>query len=209
MDSSPPRVGSLLKRTRSCVSENIRVNSSFPSNNLFVRNAQSKTLRAIYLSNSLVKSVLTANEPSRLRFISAGIKIISRQGSGQSGKAQANQKFRVLNDGVSSVLPYLREEDVLKADLTVLKMFLQQAYPTVWGFAEPFKTALENRRRFSLYQPFLCTDATAEFGHQMLRIEPSVCEGVAYVRMFIFGYDASYAFSVCSSLSHFPSGNQG
>jgi multisite-specific tRNA:(cytosine-C5)-methyltransferase len=134
-----------------CVSENIRVNSSFPSHNLFVRNAQSRTLRAIYLSNSLVKSVITANEPSRLRFISAGIKIIGRQDSGQSGKAQANQRFRVLNDGVSSVLPYLRDEDILKADLTALKMFLQQAYPVVRGFAEPFKSTLENRRRFSLY----------------------------------------------------------
>ena len=109
-------------------------------------------MRAIYLSNSLVKSVLTANEPSRLRFISAGIKIISKQDAGQSGKAQANQKFRVLNDGVSSVLPYLREEDILKADLTALRMFLQQAYPVVRGFAEPFKSALESKRRFLLYQ---------------------------------------------------------
>jgi multisite-specific tRNA:(cytosine-C5)-methyltransferase len=96
--------------------------------------------------------VLTANEPSRLRFISAGIKIISRQDSGQSGRAEANQKFRVLNDGVSSVLPYLSEEDILKANLTVLKIFLQQAHPVVREFAEPFKSALESRRRFLLYQ---------------------------------------------------------
>ena len=133
------------------MSENIRVNSTFPSHNLFVRNAQSKTLRAIYLSNPLVKSVLTANEPSRLRFIYAGVKIISRQDAGQSGKAQANQRFRVLNDGVSSVLPYLRDEDILKADLTALRVFLQQAYPGIRGFTEPFKSTLESRCRFLLY----------------------------------------------------------
>lgn len=50
------------------------------------------------------------------------------------------------------MLPYLQDEDILKADLTALKMFLQQAYPPVRGFAEPFKSALETRRRFSSYQ---------------------------------------------------------
>ena len=50
------------------------------------------------------------------------------------------------------MLPYLQDEDILKADLTALKMFLQQAYPVVRAFAEPFKTALETRRRFSSYQ---------------------------------------------------------
>jgi len=60
-----------------------------------------------------------------------------------------NQQSQVLNDGVLSMLPYLIA--ILKANLTTLKMFLQQAYPLAWGFAKLSKSTLETRHRSLLY----------------------------------------------------------
>jgi multisite-specific tRNA:(cytosine-C5)-methyltransferase len=143
---------------------------AFPTQDLFVRNADPTVLRSLYLSNGLVRAVLTSNEPSRLRIISAGIKIATKQEGSQRAAAklkmkqehaatggegddanpgpegeelEALQKYRVLNDAVSLVLPYMKPEEVIHGDMGVLKVFVQKTYPLAKEFAEPYKEAFE------------------------------------------------------------------
>jgi multisite-specific tRNA:(cytosine-C5)-methyltransferase len=144
---------------------------AFPTQDLFVRNADPTVLRSLYLSNDLVRAVLTSNEPSRLRIISAGIKIATKQEGSQRAAAklkmkqehaatggeggdevnpgpegeelEALQKYRVLNDAVSLVLPYMKPEEVIHGDMGVLKVFVRKTYPLAKEFAEPYKEAFE------------------------------------------------------------------
>jgi multisite-specific tRNA:(cytosine-C5)-methyltransferase len=134
--------------------------TTFPAHNLFVRNADPKVLRSIYLSNDLVKQILTFNEPSRLRFISAGIKLATRQeGSNRianklkrdggtviedEGESGMESKYRVLNDAVPQILPYMAPGDVLEGDMDVLKAFLRKAYPLAKEFPEAFRDTFES-----------------------------------------------------------------
>jgi len=134
-----------------------------------VRNADPTVLRSVYLSNGLVKAVITSNEPSRLRIISAGIKIATKQEGSQravaklkskqahaaadGGKAgpaetwdedlELLQKYRILNDAVGLVLPYMKEEDIIHGDLNVLMVFVQRTYPLAKEFADPYREAFE------------------------------------------------------------------
>lgn len=149
--------------------------SAFPAHNLFVRNSDPTILRSVYLSNDIVKAVLTANEPSRLRIISAGLKIATKQeGSGRalaklkqkqadgdgavvtSEDAEVFQKYRVLNDAVALILPYMKPEHIIHGDMGVLKVFVRRTYPLAKEFEEPYKGTFE----------------ACEFGHQVLRIDP-------------------------------------
>jgi multisite-specific tRNA:(cytosine-C5)-methyltransferase len=124
-----------------------------------VRNADPRVLRSIYLSNDLVKQILTFNEPSRLRFISAGIKLATRQeGSNRiankqkrdggtivenEGESGMESKYRVLNDAVPQILSYMAPGDVLEGDMDVLKAFLRKAYPLAKEFPEAFRDMFE------------------------------------------------------------------
>jgi hypothetical protein len=168
---------------------------SFPCENLFVRNADSTILRSVYLSNDLVKSVLTSNEPSRLRMISAGIKLATRQEGAQRAAVKAkrargetvdadgaaldekeNPKFRVLNDAVSQVLPYMNPEDVIVGDMGVLKTFVMRTYPLAREFEEPYRERFEQcGKSLSLLDGSMLT-YVVEFGHQVLRIDPPAGE---------------------------------
>ncbi|CCA74131.1 related to NCL1-tRNA (cytosine-5-)-methyltransferase / probable Orotate phosphoribosyl transferase [Serendipita indica DSM 11827] len=137
---------------------------AFPRHNLFVRNADATTLRSVYLSNDRVKAVLTSNEPSRLRFISAGVKLAVRQDAGarkamaQGGPdAETAQKYRVLHDSVSQVLPFMRPEDVIHGDTRLLKVFVERMYPLAREFASPYGEVL----------------GRCELGHHVLQIDPS------------------------------------
>ncbi|KIM25888.1 hypothetical protein M408DRAFT_330889 [Serendipita vermifera MAFF 305830] len=136
--------------------------SALPAHNLFVRNSDPTILRSVYLSNDIVKAVLTANEPSRLRIISAGLKIATKQeGSGRalaklkqkeaagdgavvtSEDAEVFQKYRVLNDAVALILPYMKPEHIIHGDMGVLKVFVRRTYPLAKEFEEPYKGTFE------------------------------------------------------------------
>ncbi|CAG8685040.1 14337_t:CDS:2, partial [Acaulospora colombiana] len=154
-----PNVPDVQKCLRYDGSYGYNATSPFPAHNLFVRNADPTVLRSIYLSNDLVKQVLTFNEPSRLRFISAGIKLATRQeGSNRmanklkrSGGISAEEvgdggtesKYRVLNDAVTQILPYMVPGDVLNGDMNVLKTFIRKAYPLTREFPEVVRDMFE------------------------------------------------------------------
>jgi multisite-specific tRNA:(cytosine-C5)-methyltransferase len=83
---------------------------SFPTTDLFVRNAIGEPLRAIYISNALVRGVLNRNPTIRL--LNAGTRLFVRQAD---PKSESTCLWRVHSDGLELVDPFLGSQRVVKA----------------------------------------------------------------------------------------------
>ncbi|KAI6037626.1 S-adenosyl-L-methionine-dependent methyltransferase [Pisolithus marmoratus] len=119
----------------------LNLTTSFPSSNVLVRNPAGDPVRSLYLTNSLVKSVIQANDYTRMRLMASGTKVITKQEAARGMDAQ----YRVLGEGLPVVLPYIKPEAIMYADLGVLKALLQNYYPLCASFGEPFRSEMEAR----------------------------------------------------------------
>lgn len=75
------------------------------------------------------------NEYSRLRVITAGVKAFVRQDS-QAKRDVDDEwriecKWRIPNEGVGEIVPHIGEGVVRDVGLDVLKVLLEEQYPTV------------------------------------------------------------------------------
>ena len=118
--------------------EKLNLNSSFPAQNLLVRNPSGEAARSMYLTNDLVRKVIENNEYTKLRLVTAGTKIFGRQ----EGKT-AGSSFRVLGDGIPVVMPYIADEHIITADIEVLRVLMEGYYPLLSAFNQEFRDALE------------------------------------------------------------------
>ncbi|KAG5637196.1 hypothetical protein H0H81_005409 [Sphagnurus paluster] len=130
---------------RHCI-ERLNLTPDFPSSNILVRNPEGDAVRSLYLGNDLVKSVIENNNYARIRLSAAGTKVFAKQDSGKSGAAAgAEPQFRVLGEGLPVVLPFVDPTTIITADLPTLKVLVQNYYPLVSSFPEPFKTVSGER----------------------------------------------------------------
>ena len=121
--------------------------SDFPSSNLLVRNPAGEPARSLYLTNDLVRAVLSNNDYRRIRLMTAGTKIFTRQESGfgrgsAGGGEDAIEKvprFRLLSEGLLAVLPYIKPESIVDTDLLALRRLLETYYPLLTAFDEVFQ----------------------------------------------------------------------
>jgi multisite-specific tRNA:(cytosine-C5)-methyltransferase len=94
--------------------ENIRnffsLSPSFPTTDLFVRNAKGEPIRAIYITNSLVKEVMNRNPTVRL--LNAGTRLFVKQ---PDPKAGADCLWRTHSDGLDLIDPFLGPDRVVNA----------------------------------------------------------------------------------------------
>lgn len=123
-----------------CVKQ-LNLTTSFPSSNVLVRNPAGEPVRSFYLTNSLVKSVIQANDYTRMRLMASGTKVITKQEAARGMDAQ----FRVLGEGLPVVLPYITSDVIMCADFGTLKALLQNYYPLCTSFGEPFRSEIEAR----------------------------------------------------------------
>lgn len=123
-----------------CVKQ-LNLTTSFPSSNVLVRNPAGEPVRSFYLTNSLVKSVIQANDYTRMRLMASGTKVITKQEAARGMDAQ----FRVLGEGLPVVLPYITSDVIMCADFGTLKALLQNYYPLCASFGEPFRSEIEAR----------------------------------------------------------------
>jgi multisite-specific tRNA:(cytosine-C5)-methyltransferase len=121
--------------------ERLQIIPSFPSQNVLVRNTltDSNSIRSFYISNDLVKAVITNNDYQKLRLTAAGTKVFTKQEAGKGLEAQ----YRVLGEGLPVVLPFVKPEAVLKGSLATLKTFLESYYPLVRTFEEEFRNQID------------------------------------------------------------------
>lgn len=83
------------------------ISPSFPTTDLFVRNATGEPLRAIYVTSSLVKAVLERNP--NIRLLNAGIRLFVRQPDPKSG---AECLWRIHSDGLSLIDAFMGNRTV-------------------------------------------------------------------------------------------------
>jgi multisite-specific tRNA:(cytosine-C5)-methyltransferase len=119
-----------------------------------VRNPGGESARQLYLTNDLVRRVVQNNEFTRIRLMTAGIKVFTRQDGG-FGKGRttsttlpkSTSQFRLLSEGVTAVLPFIREEAILDADVNALRVLMSDYYPLLASFEESFQKTLEPKRK--------------------------------------------------------------
>jgi multisite-specific tRNA:(cytosine-C5)-methyltransferase len=122
-------------------SKRLSLTSDFPSSNVLVRNPAGNPVRSLYLTNDLVKTVVLYNDYDRIRLISCGTKVFTKQEGGKTTDAQ----FRVLGEGLPVVLPYTDPNSIITADISVLKTLLEVHYPLCATFGQPFCSVIEGR----------------------------------------------------------------
>ena len=120
--------------------EKLNINSSFPAQNLLVRNPAGEAARSMYLTNDLVRRIIENNDYTRLRLVTAGTKIFGRQ----EGKSMGSS-FRVLGDGIPVVMPYVADEHIVTADIEVLRVLMEGYYPLLSAFNQEFRKTLETK----------------------------------------------------------------
>jgi multisite-specific tRNA:(cytosine-C5)-methyltransferase len=129
--------------------------ADFPSSNLLVRNPAGEPARSLYLTNDLVRAVLSANDYKRIRIMTAGTKIFMRQESGfgrrefdgeDSASTERVPRFRLLSEGLPVVLPYIKPDTIIDTDIPALHRLLETYYPLLNGFGEGFQRDVGSRR---------------------------------------------------------------
>ncbi|GJJ10536.1 hypothetical protein Clacol_004763 [Clathrus columnatus] len=143
LDISHPQLKQLMNH--------LQLLPSFPVSNLFVRNPEgagsSVSLRSIYLCNDMVKCIVEANDYSRLRLVSVGTKLFTRQDGGENDKSLdtttvTRRRFRILADGVPTLLPYIPRDMVCLGNKDDLKQLLESYHPLINDLSEPFRSQI-------------------------------------------------------------------
>lgn len=137
----------MLMKTRAD-RQQLHLTSSFPRSNVLVRNPEGDAVRSLYLVNDLVKSVLAANDYTRMRLMTAGTKVITKQDAA-AGRGFSDAHFRILGEGLPVVLPYVDPGTIVTADGAALRTLLQTYYPLCTSFQEPFRSVIEARGEWS------------------------------------------------------------
>lgn len=107
-----------------------------------MRNPTGEAVRSLYLANDVVRAVVLQNDYNRIRLTSCGTKVFAKQEAGRGTDAQ----FRILSEGLPVVLPYVDPKTIMTADIPALKTLIESYYPLCATFAQPFKSAIEERR---------------------------------------------------------------
>ena len=89
-----------------------------------------------------LQAIVTSNEYTRLRLVSAGVKLFARQ---------ANEKGQTCNwracaEGLAVHLPFVSPDKVLQGNMADLKVFLSDHYPLVRRFSRPSSLGRGMRR---------------------------------------------------------------
>ncbi|KAJ6454578.1 cytosine-5--methyltransferase [Mycena sanguinolenta] len=131
----------------SCVSS-LHLTPAFPASNVLVRtplaegDAEPAPVRNMYITNALVKQLVTHNDYNRIRLTCAGTKVFTKQEAGRGADAQ----FRVLGEALPLILPYTDAAAIVEGDLTTLRVLVEKAYPLCGAFPDGgFKDAMTTR----------------------------------------------------------------
>ncbi|KAH9931944.1 cytosine-5--methyltransferase [Fomitopsis serialis] len=123
----------------------LRLQPSFPAQNILVRNPEGDAVRSLYMTNDIVKHVVQHNDYIRMRLMTAGTKVFAKQEGVEAKREGVEAQFRVLAEGLPVVLPYIEPEAIIEADVGALKILMEAYYPLSSGFAEPFKSLIESK----------------------------------------------------------------
>ncbi|XP_028968425.1 tRNA (cytosine(34)-C(5))-methyltransferase [Galendromus occidentalis] len=110
----------------------------FPAAQLLCRSTEGQK-RNIYLVSKLVQQVLQSNE-NRLKVINTGVRVFSRA----EGREELGCDFRIAQEGLSTMMPYVGEARKLRLSFEDTKVMLKHEFPLETQYSEGLKLKLEN-----------------------------------------------------------------
>ncbi|KAH8830369.1 S-adenosyl-L-methionine-dependent methyltransferase [Flagelloscypha sp. PMI_526] len=116
--------------------ERLQLKDEFPWDTVLVRNPD----------GTCFKTIVEHNNYAKIRLTAAGTKIFVKQEAGKGFDAQ----FRILGEGLSVVLPFLKPESIQRAHRATLKTLLSSYYPLFISFDEEFQKLLATLANGSL-----------------------------------------------------------
>lgn len=161
------------------------ISDSFPFDALLVRNASGAALRSIYLTSDLTKSILSSNAYTRMRLISCGVKLFTRQDSSKDGTYVC--KWRINSEGLEVIRPYLGQKRIVNAGQAQLRQLMENV-------SVKFEDLQEEELRKQV--------TSLEAGSAVLRIEGAKGADTECVQFFASSRSKTPADQVSFTLSH-------
>ncbi|KAI0342424.1 S-adenosyl-L-methionine-dependent methyltransferase [Trametopsis cervina] len=127
-----------------CISQ-LNLSPDYPATNMLVRNPTGDAIRSLYMTNDIVKQIVENNDYTRMRLMTCGTKVMAKQEGAAAKREGAESQFRILSEGLPAMLPYVRAEAILTADVVSLKILMENYYPVLSGFPGPFRSAIEKK----------------------------------------------------------------
>ncbi|KTW26404.1 hypothetical protein T552_02885 [Pneumocystis carinii B80] len=119
------------------------ISNSFPSSQYVVRNVNAIPTHFIYFLSKKIKNILYHNE-DRIKFVHGGVKMFTKHEFPRNSSSEDICKWRIQNEGVKLLFPFLGPERVIYASFNELEIFLNHDYPKIDMFPEgKLKTSLE------------------------------------------------------------------
>lgn len=102
------------------------ISDDFPFNELLVRNATGAPLRSIYLTSHLTRGLLLSNAYTRMRLISCGVKLFTRQESSKEQASIYRCKWRLNSEGLEVVKPFLGAKRIVTVNEATLRQCMEE-----------------------------------------------------------------------------------
>ncbi|KAG5437033.1 hypothetical protein PCANB_001309 [Pneumocystis canis] len=131
-----------LKILKNCESF-YNISDSFPSSEYVTRNINAVPTRFIYFLSKKIKNILHYNE-GRIKFVHGGVKMFTKQDLPKNVPLENRCRWRIQNEGIKILFPWIGSERVVYAGFNELKIFLDHNYPKIDMFPEgKTRTSLE------------------------------------------------------------------
>ncbi|KTW30461.1 uncharacterized protein T551_01744 [Pneumocystis jirovecii RU7] len=119
------------------------ISDSFPSSEYVIRNVNGVPTRFIYFLSKKIKNILYHNE-NRIKFVHGGVKMFTKHELPKNVSAENNCRWRIQNEGIEILFPWIGPERVVHVGFKELKIFLDYGYPKIDMFPEgEARTSLE------------------------------------------------------------------
>lgn len=128
-------------------------------------------MRTFYLANSLIKDVILHNPYTKIRLLSAGLKVFSRHDLGPqessttvatepetskgtlhfvrlSVPSHRKSAFRFVNDGILTMQDFVVSEAKLLISLSDLKKMVAEYFPLIQDFEEPLPSVVGSKSKY-------------------------------------------------------------
>lgn len=127
-----------------------------------MRNPTGEAIRTFYLVNDATKAVILQNDNTKIRLISAGVRLFGRSDfmiprntdrNNTSDKEAPDQpkksQFRILSEGIPVILPYINRDTLIGCDESALRVLLEEYHPLCSGFNSAYRSKIESLCEFN------------------------------------------------------------
>ncbi|KAJ3181791.1 tRNA (cytosine(34)-C(5))-methyltransferase [Geranomyces variabilis] len=133
----------------------------FPEENFVVR-SENDSWKTIYFVSTPVKKIVSASNSFRLKIVNTGIRIFTRNSANDPSTPTYGCPFRLANDGLSTIGPFVGDRSVIHASMKDVITLLSVEYPKFQEFDEHMADAFKQRDMGSCVVKF---DPAAQAGY--------------------------------------------